>query len=82
MDAETIWNRLTDEERELLRDNDDDFVPMALVPRLQALGAIPDGPTLSPAAIKSRRVETADGVRYQLAPELQAHVDRASPDDV
>lgn len=69
-----IWGQLTPEERELLRDAEDGYVPLALVPRLQELGAIPDGPAHRPHRQRARRVETVDGIRYQLDPDLRAYV--------
>lgn len=40
MNIEQIWAQLTIEERELLQTAPDQYVPTALVPRLQQLGVL------------------------------------------
>lgn len=74
MNMDKIWAQLTIEERELLQSAPDQFVPVALVPRLQQLGAIPGGPAHRPTMIGSVVKGTKDGPRYVLSAEFRSYI--------
>lgn len=76
MNIEQIWAQLTIEERELLQTAPDQYVPTALVPRLQELGAVPGGPAHRPTMIGSGVRDTKDGPRYILSTEFRRHIEQ------